>query len=157
MPEADSELVVLFPSGGTTTKSAGRALSLDVPPVESEGEDSRIVTTEEELEGFYAVKAALRGRVDLNRVVYRDTISYFGILLDDNNRKPICRLYFNGPKKFIAIFDENKKEIRSELSSMDALFGYADAMVRTIEQYDNPHPRRPDSASSEGIDAREGT
>ena len=121
---------------------------------ESEGEDSRIVTTDEELEGFYAVKAALRGRVDLNRVVYRDTISYFGILLDDNNRKPICRLYFNGPKKFIAIFDENKKEIRSELSSMDALFGYADAMVRTIEQYDNPHPRRPDSASQEGIDAQ---
>ena len=80
------------------------------PSVESVEEDDRIVTTEEELEGFYAVKAALRGRVDLSRVVYRDTISYFGILLDDNNRKPICRLYFNSPKKYIAVFDEKKRK-----------------------------------------------
>ena len=57
----------------------------------------------------------------------------------------------NSPLRMV--FAATKKEIRSELSSMDALFGYADAMVRTIEQYDNPHPRRPDSASSEVIDA----
>ena len=114
----------------------------EVLPSEAEEGDDRIVTTEEELEGFYVVKAALRGRVELNRVVYRDTISYFGILLDDNNRKPICRLYFNGPKKFIAVFDENKKEIRSELSSMDDIFKHADAMVKTIENYDNPQQKK---------------
>jgi hypothetical protein len=114
-------------------------------PTEGEEEDSRIVTTEEELEGYYAVKAALRGRVDLNRVVYRDTISYFGILLDDNNRKPICRLYFNSPRKFIAVFDENKKEIRSELPSIDDIFKYADAMVKTVENYDNPQVKKGDT------------
>ena len=73
---------------------------------------------------------------------YRDTISYFGILLDDNNRKPICRLYFNSPKKFIAVFDENKKEVRSELPSIDDIFKYADAMVKTIENYDNPQSKK---------------
>ena len=114
----------------------------ETPHTEVEEEDDRIVTTEEELEGFYAVKAALRGRVDLNRVIYRDTISYFGILLDDNNRKPICRLYFNSPKKFIAVFDENKKEVRSELPSIDDIFKYADAMVKTIENYDNPQSKK---------------
>ena len=119
----------------------------EVPPVEEE--DDRIITTEEELEGFYAVKAALRGRVDLNRVVYRDTISYFGILLDDNNRKPICRLYFNGPKKFIAVFNENKKEVRSELPSLDDIFKYADAMVKSIENYDHP-PRGTEQSANEG-------
>ena len=111
---------------------------IDEKPVVESTEDSRIVTTEEELEGFYVVKAALRGRVDLNRVTFRDTISYFGILLDDNNRKPICRLYFNTPKKFIAVFDENKKEIKSELPTMDDIFKYAEAMVKSIENYDNP-------------------
>jgi hypothetical protein len=122
----------------------------DKPPVGSEEEDERIVTTEEELEGFYAVKAALRGRVDLQRIVYRDTISYFGILLDDNNRKPVCRLHFNGPKKFIEVFDENKKGSRTELASMDDIFKFADAMVRTIESYDHPQSKR-----SEGEQASE--
>jgi len=121
------------------------------PPEENlianEGEDSRIVTTEEELEGFYAVKAALRGSIDLNRIVYRDTVSYFGILLDDNNRKPICRLYFNSPKKYIAVFDENKKEIKSELQTIDDIFKYADAMIKSIKNYDNP--RQPIKATQE--------
>ena len=63
-------------------------------------EDNRILTTEEELQGFYIVRSILYPEVDdINRVQYRDTMSYFGILLDDNNRKPICRLYFNSSNK----------------------------------------------------------
>lgn len=58
-----------------------------------ECEDSKIVTTEEEMQGFYIVRAILYNKIDdINRVAHRDTQSYFGILLDDNNRKPICRL-----------------------------------------------------------------
>ena len=57
--------------------------------------DSGIVTTQEEIDSFLIVKAILRQSVDITRVAYRDTQSYFGILLDDNNRKPICRMYFN--------------------------------------------------------------
>lgn len=109
---------------------------------EKESDDSRIETTEEELEGYYAVKAALRGRVDLKRIVYRDSVSFFAILLDDNNRKPICRLYFNGPKKMIGLFDENKKETRHELSSMDAIFAFTDTMAKSVENYDNPQAKQ---------------
>ncbi len=32
------------------------------------------------------------------RIAFRDTQSYFGILLDDNNRKPLARLHFNFSK-----------------------------------------------------------
>jgi hypothetical protein len=61
-----------------------------------------IVTTQDELEGFHIVKAIIRTIVDSKRIVARDTQSYFGILLDDNNRKPICRLHFNRTQKYIS-------------------------------------------------------
>ncbi len=82
--------------------------------------DSKIVTTEEEIESFFIVKSILRPHMDISRVVYRDTQSYFGILLDDNNRKPICRMYFNAQsKKYIATFDENKKETKHEILGLN--------------------------------------
>ncbi len=120
-----------------------------------------IVTTEEELEGFYSVRAALREEVDLDRVVYRDTMSYFGILLDDNNRTPICRLHFNSAKKYIEIFDENKKGTKFELKRITDVGNYKDAMVKTIQTYDaakksgsasqniEPESSDPDSLESE--------
>ena len=72
-------------------------------------EISKIVTTEEELEAFRVVVAILRRKIAKDRIVHRDTQSYFGILLDDNNRKPICRLHLDGSKKYISLFDQNKK------------------------------------------------
>ena len=54
-----------------------------------------VITTEEELDGYYIVKSILREFVDSKRIFMRDTKSYCGILLDDNNRKPVCRLHFN--------------------------------------------------------------
>ena len=65
-----------------------------------ESKDDRIVTTEEELEGFHVVRAIVRSVIPVERVAARDTISYFGILADDNNRRPICRLHFNGKQKY---------------------------------------------------------
>lgn len=60
---------------------------------DSPGRESLVQTTSEELEGFYIVKSLLRDVVDPNRIVHRDTQSYMGILLDDNNRKPLARLH----------------------------------------------------------------
>jgi len=51
--------------------------------------DNKIVTTEEELEGFHIIKSIIREKIDANRVIYRDIQNYFSILLNDNNRKPI--------------------------------------------------------------------
>jgi hypothetical protein len=53
--------------------------------------ESKIVTTEEELEGFNIVRAVLRQKLPVDRISHRDTQSYFGVLLDDNNRKPLCQ------------------------------------------------------------------
>jgi len=97
---------------------------------------SKIVTTAEELECFLIVKTILRQRIDVSRIAYRDAQSYFSILLDDNNRKAICRLYLNGTKKQIGIFDDQKKETKFEFLSLDDLFMYSDQLVSSVDFYE---------------------
>lgn len=100
------------------------------------GEDG-IVTTQEELDGFNIVKAVVRKSVDVSRVVYRDALSYFAILLDDNNRKPICRLYFNGKtKKYISTFDKDKKETKHEIADLNDIFNFENELCEIIKVYD---------------------
>jgi predicted type IV restriction endonuclease len=59
------------------------------------------------------------------------------LLLDDNNRKTICRLYLNGSKKYLAILDDQKKEIKNEISSLDDIFNFSDALLKVVENYDS--------------------
>jgi hypothetical protein len=99
-----------------------------------ESED-KILTTLEELEGYHIVRAVVRSVVDAKRIVQRDTQSYFGILLDDNNRKPICRLHFNRSQKYLGIFDEEKNETRHAISSIDEIYEYADQLKKTVAYY----------------------
>lgn len=97
----------------------------------------RIVTTEEELQGFYIVKSILHGKVDLNRIVQRDTISYFGILLDDNNRKPICRLHFNSGKKYVETFDSEKKGTKYLIESLEDIYNISEHIQSSLANYIN--------------------
>jgi hypothetical protein len=99
-------------------------------------EESRVVTTEEEMEGFLIVKSILRAKVNPQRISYRDAQSYFAILLDDNNRKTICRLYLNGGKKYIAIMDEQKKEVKNEISTIDDIFQFAEMLEGSLNNYE---------------------
>lgn len=98
---------------------------------------SKVDTTEEELEGYQIVVAILRRKIRKERIVHRDTQSYFGILLDDNNRKPICRLHLNGGIKYISLFDQDKKETKERIESIDDIYHYEKQLLNTIEYYDN--------------------
>lgn len=97
---------------------------------------SKINTTEEELEAFLIVKTILRQKVPATRVTYRDAQSYFAIFLDDNNRKAICRLYLNGGKKYIGTLDDNKKETKFEIGTLDEIFNYSEILLKTTELYE---------------------
>ncbi|ATV32546.1 restriction endonuclease [Prevotella intermedia] len=98
--------------------------------------DDGIETTQEELEGFNIVKAIVRKEVDISRVVYRDALSYFAILLDDNNRKPICRLYFNSKtKKYISTFDKDKNETKHEITDLNDIFYLEKELCEVIKTY----------------------
>lgn len=99
-------------------------------------EESKVVTTEEEVEAYHIIRSIVRTKVDVNRIIARDTQSYYGILLDDNNRKPICRLHLNGNKKYIGLFDQNKKEDRILLNNLDEIYLYTDRLLATVLMYD---------------------
>ncbi|SEG76165.1 type I restriction endonuclease [Marinobacterium lutimaris] len=101
-----------------------------------EEEHSDIVTTMEELEGYNIVRAILCQSVGVDRISQRDTKSYFGVLLDDNNRKPICRLHFNRTQKYIGLFDDAKKETREPIERVEDIFTFADKLKETVSYYD---------------------
>ncbi|MER2493389.1 type I restriction endonuclease [Catenovulum sediminis] len=99
-------------------------------------EDNGIETTEEELEGYHIVRSILRRNVEAERIIYRDTKSYFGILLDDNNRKPLCRLHFNRSQKYIGIFGDNKAETRHAIEHLDDIYKFEDQLNKTLASYE---------------------
>ena len=82
------------------------------------------------------VKTILRQKTKPHRIVARDAQSYFAVLLDDNNRKTICRLYLNGSKRYIGTFDEQKKETKTELLTVDDIFKYAELLHKAVDKYD---------------------
>lgn len=92
-------------------------------------ERPRIETTAEEIEGFFIVKSIVRSAVEPHRIVHRDTQSYFGILIDDNNRKPVCRLHFNRSQKYISLFDAERKETRYPINKLDDIYNFSDALI----------------------------
>ena len=104
--------------------------------IDSSNSKNEIVTTQEEIDGYNVVKAILREIVDVKRVAMRDTKSYCGILLDDNNRKPICRLHFNYSKKYLGLIS-NKNEERVEIANVDDIFTYADRIKSVISEYES--------------------
>lgn len=118
------------------------AMTPDVPAVEvqnqSENDDSDngIITTEEEIQGFFIVRAILCNTVDnLDRVVMRDAQSYCAILFDNNNRKPICRLHFNGKKKYVETFDADKVGTKHLIESMNDIYKLSSQLKGVVETY----------------------
>lgn len=99
-------------------------------------QSDRIETTEEELDGFYVVKSILRETVDVSRVFIRDVRSYCGILLDDNNRQPICRLRFNRSVKYVSFFPGGIEE-RERIESVDDIYQFADKLKAAVAHYDS--------------------
>jgi hypothetical protein len=106
------------------------------PEMVEEVEESKIVTTDEEHEAYLIVRAILREVVDVQRVAMRDTQSYCGILLDDNNRKPICRLHFNHSQKYLGLFDQDKNEERYPIDTIDEIYNYREYLQATVGYYD---------------------
>ena len=100
-------------------------------PVEDEPE---IVTTEEEREGYMIVKAIVRDTISPARVVMRDQKSYCGVLIDNNNRKPLARLHFNRSIKYIGLFDGEAEE-RLIIDSLDRIYEHSDRLRATAKKY----------------------
>jgi len=96
--------------------------------------DSGIVTTEEEIEGYMIAKAIAREIIPGERVFIRDSKSYCAILVDDNNRRPLVRLHFNSANKKISFFDGETEE-RIGIERLDDIYHHADRIKKTAQKY----------------------
>lgn len=98
-------------------------------------DEERVETTPEELQGFMIVRAIAAEVAPVSRVVIRDAQSYCAVLFDDNNRKPIVRLHFNGKTKFVTIFNAAKEGIRHDIEVIEDLFGLREPIRAVVQSY----------------------
>jgi hypothetical protein len=107
-------------------------------PPDSATEDDlqgAIHTTDEELEGYHIVRAIVCSEVSANRVIGRDGKSYFAIILDNNNRKPVARLWFNRKQKYLGVFSNDKVETRLSIESPEDIYHHAAQLRATVTSY----------------------
>ena len=129
---------------------AEESVEIEVPDESIEEDlDPRIVTTEEELEGFYTVKSIVREVVDAGRIVHRDTQSYMSVLLDDSRRKIICRLHFNTARKYLGLVTEDGKHERVEIAGIDDIYTYAGRLKATVQRYEAPESQQTETYDPE--------
>lgn len=95
----------------------------------------KLTTTIEELEGFAIIKAILRDTISTERLVYRDTESYFGILVDDNKFKWISRLQLDGNKKYLTICTPDKTFNKHIINSVDDIFSFSDELIESTKRF----------------------
>lgn len=87
------------------------------PPAEEGTEEiavtepaDEIMTTAEELQSFYIIKSILGNDIDLNRITYKDTVSYFSVLIDNKVTRWVCRIYLKEHTKYLIIPNGDKQE-----------------------------------------------
>lgn len=119
-------------SAAITRADAPPAPATDTQQPEAKSLDPEVVTTPDEIEAYLIIKAILRSKISPERIFMRDAKTYCSIILDNNNRKPIARLYFDKKQKQIGIFDKEKNEARFLIDRLDDLFLHADALMAAV-------------------------
>lgn len=95
-----------------------------------------IETLEEELEGYYIVKAICRKYVSASRIIYKDNASYFPIFLDHRN-KTLCRLDLHSQRK--SLFLPNQAHdgyIRYTIDKVDDIYKYAGQLKDVVRRFE---------------------
>jgi hypothetical protein len=114
---------------------------------ETTPENEPLNATDEELEIYFSIRALLHKYADNNRFSYKKYASYLVILLDNNIRKPIIRIYpADQKRKILEVFDDFKNSERYEYTKLQDIFDHLPEMIESIEIYDNK--RQPDPNKS---------
>ena len=97
---------------------------------------SDIITTDDENQAFLIVRAISSRLIDVERITLRDSKSYCSVFVDDNNRKPICRFYFNAKSvRAIGVFDEQKVEERVTIEKLSEIFALSSKLEKAVSFY----------------------
>ncbi|RYG91048.1 MAG: hypothetical protein EON58_19035, partial [Alphaproteobacteria bacterium] len=109
----------------------------DVSSTPAEPLEEGVVTTQEEISGFHIVQAIASKFVSPKRIILRDAKSYCAILLDDNNRKTIARMHFNGlTAKYLGTFS-GKDEQRNLISDLTEIYQFAPQIEARLRELDD--------------------
>jgi hypothetical protein len=96
-----------------------------IPEALTEQEESGIVTTKDEYEGLYIIRAICASDIEPSRLTEKDTKTYCNVLLDNNSWKSIVRMHFNGAQKKIEIFDDAEPRM-VPLESLSSIYKLAE-------------------------------
>jgi len=98
-------------------------------------DEKKIETTPDEMQGFLIIRAIAAEVAPVSRIAIRDAQSYCAVLFDDNNRKPIARLHFNGKSKFVTIFGADKEPARHDIGQVEDIFLLREVIKTAIQGY----------------------
>lgn len=136
-----SELLNDILSDAIGENKKNNATENETPVIETETiventETVLIETTLEEIEAFGMVKTLLNGIIEYQRISYKDTLSYFSIMLDDNIRKWICRIQIKDHVKYLILPTEIKGQTQRHLiDNISDIINFKDEIIRACELY----------------------
>lgn len=102
------------------------------------GVSSDVVTTEDEIEAFMIVRAIGSRVAPVRRITLRDAKTYCSVFVDDNNRNPVVRLYFNAKtSKSIGVFSPQPEKLETKhlIEDLSDIYKFADQITATIAGY----------------------
>lgn len=94
--------------------------------------------SDEEVSALTIVKEILKDDCNVSDITYKITESYFGILLNNNSRKWICRFIIKNNQITMIVPDNNKNEVRNKLLSLNEIYNYSSVLVNALHIYVEP-------------------
>lgn len=91
--------------------------------------------TQEEKNAFNIIRAIASEITDPERVKMRDAKSYCAILFDNNNRRPVCRLFFNDLEKKSIVFFDTVPEAMVKINNLSEIFLHKEHILATVRKY----------------------
>ena len=91
-----------------------------------------VITTAEELKIYHTVKTILihNKKIDSDRISYRDQKNSFNVLVDDNNKKIICKIISNRNKYSIEI-----SGVKYDFNGIDSIVNLKKQLLESALSY----------------------
>lgn len=123
-----------FESSSNVTET-GSPESNNISDSETEEPKHKIITTPEELEAYFVIKNTLSNLAPISDITYKDTESYMSVLYKNKVTNWICRLHFNGAKKYITVPSADKKPLRIDIEDVYDIQNHSAELIEALSRY----------------------
>ncbi|WP_264177611.1 type I restriction endonuclease [Arthrobacter sp. UM1] len=107
----------------------------EAPEKEEQSPGDGFETTQDEVQAHLIIRAIVGDLVAIDRVTIRDAKTYCAVILDDNNRLPLARLWFNRSQRYVGTFDESKTETRNPIQHLEEIYALAEPIRESLKRY----------------------